>query len=515
MIKESDLKDGISAIIPTYKGEKYINKLLDSLINQSIDFNLFEAIFIVNGELDSTPDIIKKYQTANPEVNIILTESEKGVCNARNKGIELASRKYSIFIDDDDFISENYFEELYKFVKPNRIVLGTFYDIDEDTGKVMDSYMTPQLLKNSGIIKNPYNTIKDAIVITTNKIIPRSSYTLSVIGVLLVLLLYGIKVGNSRVYLYTTLEDINSTTSVLQSQLIYIMIAVLLLAIVISFFISRMLSKPITDITTKAKTLADNNFDVDFDESDIYEIDELSNALNYLKEETSKTDEYRRDLMANVSHDLKTPLTMIKAYAEMVRDISYKDKNKREENLNVIINESDRLNVLVNDILELSKIQANASDINKEEFDLVKELKEILTRYDILKEKEGYEIILNTPKKVMVNADKKRISQVLYNLINNAINYTGDDKKVYVNIIDNKKYYHIEIKDTGKGIDKDDLKHIWDKYYKKDKNHKRNVMGTGLGLSIVKNILVKHEFNYGVDSVKDKGSIFYFDIPKE
>ena len=328
-------------------------------------------------------------------------------------------------------------------------------------------------------------------------------------------LLYGIKVGNSRVYLYTTLEDINSTTSVLQSQLIYIMIAVLLLAIVISFFISRMLSKPITDITTKAKTLADNNFDVDFDESDIYEIDELSNALNYLKEETSKTDEYRRDLMANVSHDLKTPLTMIKAYAEMVRDISYKDKNKREENLNVIINESDRLNVLVNDILELSKIQANASDINKKEFDLVKELKEILTRYDILKEKEGYEIILKTPKKVMVNADKKRISQVLYNLINNAINYTGDDKKVYVNIIDNKKYYHIEIKDTGKGIDKDDLKHIWDKYYKKDKNHKRNVMGTGLGLSIVKNILVKHEFNYGVDSVKDKGSIFYFDIPKE
>ena len=328
-------------------------------------------------------------------------------------------------------------------------------------------------------------------------------------------LLYGIKVGNSRVYLYTTLEDINSTTSVLQSQLIYIMIAVLLLAIVISFFISRMLSKPITDITTKAKTLADNNFDVDFDESDIYEIDELSNALNYLKEETSKTDEYRRDLMANVSHDLKTPLTMIKAYAEMVRDISYKDKNKREENLNVIINESDRLNVLVNDILELSKIQANASDINKEEFDLVKELKEILTRYDILKEKEGYEIILKTPKKVMVNADKKRISQVLYNLINNAINYTGDDKKVYVNIIDNKKYYHIEIKDTGKGIDKDDLKHIWDKYYKKDKNHKRNVMGTGLGLSIVKNILVKHEFNYGVDSAKDKGSIFYFDIPKE
>ena len=172
MVKESELKEGISAIIPTYKGEKYISKLLDSLINQTIDFNLFEAIFIVNGELDSTPDIIKKYQKEYPEVNIILTESEKGVCNARNKGIELASRKYCIFIDDDDFISHNYFEELYKYVEPNRIVIGTFYDIDENSGEIINSYMTPQLLENNGIIENPYRSITDAIVITTNKIIP-------------------------------------------------------------------------------------------------------------------------------------------------------------------------------------------------------------------------------------------------------------------------------------------------------------------------------------------------------
>ena len=102
----------------------------------------------------------------------------------------------------------------------------------------------------------------------------------------------------------------------------------------------------------------------------------------------------------------------------------------------------------------------------------------------------------------------------MYNLINNAINYTGDDKKVYINIIDNKDNYLIEIKDTGKGIDKKDLEHIWDKYYKKEKNHKRNVVGTGLGLSIVKNILIEHNFKYGVDSKKDKGTKFYFEIPK-
>ena len=139
---------------------------------------------------------------------------------------------------------------------------------------------------------------------------------------------------------------------------------------------------------------------------------------------------------------------------------------------------------------------------------------QILKRYDIIKETENYKFIVKTPKKVLINADKKRLSQVLYNLINNAINYTGSDKKVYITITDNKKYYHVEIKDTGKVIDKMDINHIWDKYYKKEKNHQINVVGTGLGLSIVKNILVNHNFNYGVNSIKDKGSTFYFDIPK-
>ena len=327
-------------------------------------------------------------------------------------------------------------------------------------------------------------------------------------------LLYGVKIGNSRVYLYTLLEDMNSATSVLKNQLIYVVIGVIVLAIIISLFLSKKLSKPIVNITEKSKKLADGNYDVRFEESDILEINELSNTLNYLEEEISKTDEYRRDLMANVSHDLKTPLTMIKAYAEMVRDLSYKDDKKRTENLNTIIEESDRLNILVNDILELSKLQSNTTNLELEEFDLVKELKQIIKRYDIIKETEDYSLIVKTPKKAIIKADKKRINQVMYNLINNAINYTGDDKKVYINIIDNKDNYLIEIKDTGKGIDKKDLEHIWDKYYKKEKNHKRNVVGTGLGLSIVKNILIEHNFKYGVDSKKDKGTKFYFEIPK-
>ncbi len=328
-------------------------------------------------------------------------------------------------------------------------------------------------------------------------------------------LLYGVETSDGYVYLFTMLSNVNKNYKIIKNQLIYITIMVILLAIIISLFLAKVISEPIVEITNKSKELAQGNYDVNFEKNGIKEIDELADTLGYLENEVKKTDEYRRDLMANVSHDLKTPLTMIKAYAEMVRDITYKDKEKREKNLNVIIEETDRLNILVNDILDLSKLQENITTLNIESFDLVAEINSVLKRYDILKENEGYEIIAKLPTKAPVKADKNRISQVIYNLINNALNYTGDDKKVTIKVSLDKKEYLVEIIDSGKGIEPEKIEHIWDKYYKNEKNHKRNVMGTGLGLSIVKNILEQHKFKYGVNSVINKGTTFYFKIPKD
>lgn len=327
-------------------------------------------------------------------------------------------------------------------------------------------------------------------------------------------LLYGIKKGNGYIFLFTSLEDIGTTTSLIKNQLIYVTLLAILFSIVIAMFLSRRIAKPISDMTKNAKRLAEGNYDVQFTTTGIREIDELANTLNYLEQEVSKTDEYRRDLMANVSHDLKTPLTMIKAYAEMIRDITLDNKEKTKENLNVIIDETDRLNILVNDILELSKLQNNQDTLNIEKFDIVELINDILKRYQIIKETENYNLILESPESILVKADKKRISQVIYNLINNAINYTGDDLTVTIRIIESSKDCKVEIIDTGKGIDEKDLPNIWNRYYKKEKNHKRNVVGTGLGLSIVKNILEQHNFKYGVSSVKDKGTTFYFQIRK-
>lgn len=328
-------------------------------------------------------------------------------------------------------------------------------------------------------------------------------------------LIYGLKIDdNNYAFISTSLEPISSTVSVLKKQLILIIIIVLILSFIIAYTISKKISKPIEKITDISSKISKGNYDVNFNtNSDIKEINELENKLNDMTLELSKTESLRRELLANVSHDLKTPLTLIKANAEMVKDFNYKNKEKREKNLNTISEEVDRLNLLVEDILDLSKIQSKAIELKIERINLDKLIKNIIEKFNILCEKEGYKIIYNGFE-CYIDADKKRIEQVIYNLINNSINYTGEDKTVYINLIENGNNIRFEVKDTGKGIDKEDLEYIWDKYYKVDKKYKRVTYGTGLGLSIVKDILMIHKFEYGVDSKKNSGTIFYFEAKK-
>lgn len=258
--------------------------------------------------------------------------------------------------------------------------------------------------------------------------------------------------------------------------------------------------------------MAEGNYDITFKtEEDIDEINQLVQTLNHAKDELSKTEELRRDLLANVGHDLKTPLTMIKAYAEMVRDLTYNKKQKRIQNCNVIIEEADRMTGLVNDIVDLSQLQSRVLEMHMERFNITELVYTILKRYDILKEKEDLKFVFDEKNDYYVYADKKKLEQVIYNLLNNAINYTGEDNTVTIRLIPKEDVIRVEISDTGKGIKEEDLPHIWDRYYKNSKKHKRNAVGTGIGLSIVKNILINHHFEYGVISKKGEGSTFYFE----
>ena len=326
----------------------------------------------------------------------------------------------------------------------------------------------------------------------------------------------AVKIDNDYVFVSANLEILENTFIILNNQLGIVTLVILGLSVCMGYFINRKIAKPIVDITEKAEELRRGNYDVNFkSEEGIYEIRELAETLDSMTNELSKTESVRREFLANVSHDIKTPLTMIKAYAEMVRDISYNDDDKRNANLNVIVMEVDRLNILVNDILVLSRLQAGAESLEIEKFDLNFLVRDCLTRYDIYKE-DGYEFVYSfNGKSAMIEADKKRMQQVIYNLINNAVQYTGDDKKIFIDVSESKKWIIFSVRDTGKGIKKEEIRHIWDKYYKIDKKYKRSTVGSGIGLSIVKTICENHKFLYGVDTEVNHGSKFWVKIRKK
>ncbi|WP_353093524.1 ATP-binding protein [Tissierella praeacuta] len=315
-------------------------------------------------------------------------------------------------------------------------------------------------------------------------------------------------------YLYINglLDPMDSTISVLKNQLIIVTIISLLLALGLSFIIASKISKPITQVTDSASVLAKGNYNIVFEKGDYTEIDNLVATLNYTTMELSKTEELRRDLIANVSHDLRTPLTLIKSYAEMIKDISGNNPEKRQSHVNVIIDETDRLTRLVNDILDLSKIESGLSQINYEKFNIVETTENILKKFLILEEKDGFVFHLSCDDEMKVLGDEKKIEQVIYNLVSNAVNFTGEDKLISINIKSSGDFIKYEIRDTGKGIPKEELNHIWDRYYMVGKTHKRAVIGTGLGLSIVKDILIAHESDFGVESSVNQGTTFWFQL---
>lgn len=305
--------------------------------------------------------------------------------------------------------------------------------------------------------------------------------------------------------------------SVRQMELYMLLVGLgaFVIAFLISYSLANKLSGPIREISATAQKLAAGNYGVQFDSAQYSEIAKLSDTLNYMKDEIKKSEDFRKELVANVSHDLKTPLTMIKAYASMIKEISGDDPEKREKHLDVIIEEADRLTGLVNDILSTSKITAGLEQPNFKVFNLTELLYGVINKFSYLQETQGYSIMVDVESELYTRADEEQIYQVIYNLISNAVNYTGEDKTIYVTLKYNaeEKRIKFSVRDTGKGIAEEELEHIWDRYYRSKDSHLRPVKGTGLGLNIVKAILQKHEFDFGVNTKQGEGSTFYVDFP--
>ena len=315
----------------------------------------------------------------------------------------------------------------------------------------------------------------------------------------------------SVVLVSTGITPMSATVKTMRRQQIWISLIVIVLVLGITYMMYSRIVGPIHRITEEAAHLPEGKFAADERNNEYLEAQQLNEALEKAAVDIRKADQAKRDLIANVSHDLRTPLTMISGYGEMMRDLP---GEKTDENIQVIIDESQRLTALVNDLLDLSRMQSGRIVLEESDFDLVQLIRIQMRKYEVYQMNDGFEFELELPEKAYVHADEKRIAQVFNNFMTNAVNYSGNSRKIIVRLKEQNGNYRTEVRDFGEGISESDLENVWDRYYKVDKEHVRSSSGSGIGLAIVREILEMHKARYGAESKLNEGSTFWFELKK-
>jgi len=311
------------------------------------------------------------------------------------------------------------------------------------------------------------------------------------------------------VFLNTMITPVTGTVQTIRNELYFISAILVLLSFILSLVLSRHITQPLIETTEAAAALSYGEYKP-VENVGYSEIEKLNQQLSQAARDLHRVEEMQNELIANISHDLRTPLTLIEGYAEAMRDLP--DENT-PENMQVIIDETRRLTTLVNSVLDLHAARRELGTLHKTSFSLTESIRGIMTRYAKLTEQDGFHIVFEPDEDVVVCADEVKVQQVVYNLINNALTYTGEDKTVKVVQFVRDEMVRIEVHDSGEGIREEDLPYIWDRYYRGGKPHRRAKIGSGLGLSIVKNILESHGLAYGVECSDGQGSSFWFELP--
>ena len=307
----------------------------------------------------------------------------------------------------------------------------------------------------------------------------------------------------------TSITPVDATVSTLTNQLWIISVFVLIVVAILVLVMNRNIAAPLTTLNNSAKLLSKGTYTYDDKVNAYQEVYELNETLKKAAVDIQKADQAKRDLIANVSHDLRTPLTMISGYGEMMKDLP---GEKTDENCQVIIDEAKRLTYLVNDLLDLSKLEEKKIVLEESVFDLSSLVQREIRKYEIYAVQNGYKFTVDAKENLFVKADEKRIEQVFNNFITNAINYSNESKDIEIRVYQKDKNIRLEVEDHGIGISKENLPNVWDRYYKINAEHIRFTKGSGIGLAIAKVILELHHAVYGVNSEEGNGSIFYFEL---
>lgn len=319
--------------------------------------------------------------------------------------------------------------------------------------------------------------------------------------------IYGQDMGEMVLYMSTPLGGAGAAVGILRMQLLWVTCASLVLASLLAWLLARQFSRPVAAITGQAKGLpggGDCAYEVGF----CRELDELSETLADTARALQKLEGARKELLANISHDLRTPLTMIKGYAEMVKEFSWEDEGKREHDLSIIMREADRLTALVGDILEYSSAQAGG-ETHREPVDINSLLTDVAGQFDALCEQRGCRLDVEAPANLYVLADRKQMGRALYNLLDNGLRHTRDRLSVAAHRKGGS--VRVEVRDNGPGIPPEELPMVWERYF--TARQRREKKGTGLGLAIVKELLTAQKAGFGVESQLGAGTVFWFELP--
>lgn len=321
------------------------------------------------------------------------------------------------------------------------------------------------------------------------------------------LFVYGEYISDDKVlYISTALDAVGAAAGIIRMQLVWVTVLSLIIAVVIAFFISKRFSKPIGELSEQAENLGEETFDGRFQRGFCSEIDDLEDTLINTDSKLKEAKTYQQELLANVSHDLRTPLTMIRGYAESIEDYG-DDEAQRIADSRIIMKETDRLNALVNEILEYSELQAAGAKAAFEPVDMSGLVNGIIRQFEPLFQADGGEIETSITDGLIVNGNRRQLERVVYNLIDNAIRHTGESQKIDVSLTRENEHIKLTVRDYGDGIPAEQLPHIWERYYTYRQRNKQGV--SGLGLAIVKQIVTIHGGECGAESKVGSGSEFW------
>ncbi|PEU81124.1 two-component sensor histidine kinase [Bacillus cereus] len=328
-----------------------------------------------------------------------------------------------------------------------------------------------------------------------------------------------------------SLQPVNEAMLFLKDYYVYALIIVFLVIILLSFYYSKIIVKPLIKMNRVTKKMANFDFSEKLPVTADDEIGGLSGSINTLSvnlkdridrlnvantklqqdiERERQLEKTRKEFISGVSHELKTPLSVIRSFAEGIKDGVSKDTTYYTD---VILEETENMNRLIVEMLELAKLESGTYKLDMTTFSIGELIQQVYTKLLFSMEEKHLQVNIDVDSSIFVKANRSRIEQVVVNLLSNAIRYTPDGEKIQVSVIVMEDTVKVEIENTGNPIPEDSLEKIWDRFYRLDASRSRHTGGTGLGLSIVKNILDLHHAEYGVYNTNNS-VVFYFNLQK-